>query len=109
MDQTRSEIIFKEEPIIGIFEKLKGFIKDQRDMRKLGYGEIIYPGVGTITDEEVANFVKEHTHWWDRLDPEFMTRATLLSQNMLMGVCKEPSKKDWKFPEDVWDNQQNVF
>lgn len=26
------------------------------------------PGVGKITDEMVAKYVRNHTHWWDRLD-----------------------------------------
>lgn len=37
-------------------------------MRKYSDCQIDYPGVGIITDEQVAKFVKEHTHWWERFD-----------------------------------------
>ena len=92
---------------MGIFEKLRAFIKDQRDMRKLGDGEIHYPGVGIITDEDVYKYVKKHTHWWDRLDPEFVARATLLSQTFMVGYGNPPQKEKWKFPEDVWDDEKH--
>lgn len=52
---------------------------------------IDYPGVGIITDEDVAKFVKEHTHWWTRLNYHRMTDAALDAQLMLMKVV-EPSE-----------------
>ena len=67
-------------------------------MRKGKYSEncIDYPGVGIITDEQVAKLVREHTHWWDRLDYHKMTDAALLAQLMLMGIVPQP-KKRWYF------------
>ena len=36
--------------------------------RKYSTGYVDYPGVGRITDEMIAKYVRKHTHWWDRLD-----------------------------------------
>lgn len=48
-----------------------------------------------ITDEDVAKFVREHTHWYDRLNWHKMSDAGLEAQLFLMGVIKEPLKKRW--------------
>ena len=60
-------------------------------------GWIDYPGVGIITDEQVAKFVKQHTHLLDRLNYRKMVHAGLLAQNILMGVIEQPKMKKWFF------------
>ena len=61
---------------------------------------IDYPGVGIITDEEVAKFVKQHTHWWDRLNYHKMTDAALEAELFLMRVVEPPKKKKWFLLEE---------
>lgn len=60
-------------------------------------GWIDYPGIGKITDKAVAKFVRQHTHWWTRLNYDKMVRAGLLAQNMLMKVVETPKAKKWYF------------
>lgn len=59
---------------------------------------IDYPGVGVITDDQVADHVMKHVTIFDLL---FRHRkimdATLCSQCMLMGVIEEPEDKNWKY------------
>ena len=60
--------------------------------------QIDYPGVGIITDEQVASFVKEHSHWWERLNYHRMCDYALLAQTILMGVITKeelPTKEKW--------------
>ncbi len=61
---------------------------------------IDYPGVGKITDGMVAELVRKHTHWWQRLNYHRMTDAGLEAQLMLMKVIKMPKKKKWFFGID---------
>ena len=61
---------------------------------------IDYPGVGIITDEDVAKFVKQHTHWWDRLNYHKMTDSAIEAQLFLMKVVKPPKKKKWFLGEE---------
>lgn len=61
-------------------------------------GYIDYPGVGIITDKQVAQLVIEHTTLFDRIfRPRKIVCAALLAQTMLMKVVDEPKEKDWKF------------
>lgn len=63
-----------------------------------GIGWIDYPGVGIITDEDVANFVIKHTTWFDRLfRPRKIIYATILAQDLLMEVREKPTDDNWKF------------
>lgn len=68
--------------------------------RKYSDNYIDYPGVGKITDEEVAKFVKEHTHFWDRFDYHKMSDAALEAQLFLMKVIEPPKKKRWFLGEN---------
>ena len=65
--------------------------------RKKKYSDnyIDYPGVGIITDEDVAKFVKQHTRFFDRFNYHKMSDAALEAQLFLMGVIKPPKKKRW--------------
>lgn len=65
--------------------------------RKYSEGYIDYPGVGIITDEDVAKMVKDHTHWWDRLDYHKVSDASILATAYLMKVVEEPKEKKWFF------------
>lgn len=61
-------------------------------------GYIDYPGVGIITDKQVANLVIKHTTLFDRIfRPDKIVRAGLLAQNILEKVIEEPKEKNWKF------------
>lgn len=55
---------------------------------------IIYDGV-KITDMDVAKFVREHTHWYDRLNWHKMSDAGIEAQLFLMHVIEMPKKKKW--------------
>lgn len=65
--------------------------------RRYSDGWADYPGVGKITDRQVAAFVKKHTHWWDRLDYHFMCDCAQAAFGMLAKYIEEPKKKNWKF------------
>lgn len=54
--------------------------------RKYSEGWIEYPGKGKITDTDVWNYVKSHTHWWQRLNPRFCCDAAIRAQLVLMGI-----------------------
>lgn len=58
-----------------------------------------YPGKGKITNYDVWKHVKKHTHWYDRLNPRFITHCAIESQNHLFGVYEEPKNPNWKYPE----------
>lgn len=61
-------------------------------------GWIDYPGVGKITDSDVADYVIEHTTLFDRIfRPRKVIYATILSEQLLMGVFEKPKKEVWKF------------
>lgn len=60
-----------------------------------GYAD--YPGVGRITDGMIAKFIRQHTHWWDRLDYHKISDASQLAFLMLAKVVKMPTKKKWYF------------
>ena len=61
-------------------------------------GYIDYPGVGIITDKQVADMVMKHTTLFDRLfRPEKLVIAGLLAQNILMKVVETPKEKNWRF------------
>lgn len=62
-------------------------------------GNIDYPGVGIISDNDVANFVKEHTHWWERLDAHWVSDCAINAMYMLMEVVEKPKKKKWYFSD----------
>ena len=65
--------------------------------KEYGEGYIDYPGVGIITDRQVADLVIKHTTLFDRLfRPRKIVSASLWAQTMLMGVVDKPKEK-WKF------------
>ena len=57
----------------------------------------MYPGVGKITDEMIAAYVKKHTHWWDRLDYHKISDASQMAFLLLIGAAEEPKEKEWYF------------
>lgn len=62
-----------------------------------GKGYVDYPGVGIITDEQVADVVMKYTTLFDRLfRPRKIVAASLWAQTMLMKVVDEPKGK-WMF------------
>lgn len=38
-----------------------------------------------VSDQQVYDYVKKHTHWWDRLDPHKISDAALLAFDILSG------------------------
>jgi hypothetical protein len=83
---------------VGIIKKTVEAIK-----KEFKYSEswIDYPGVGKITDEDVRKFVREHTHWWQRLNYKHMVDWGLCAQNILMGVYKVKEPDKWYFSEEM--------
>ena len=70
--------------------------------RKYSENNIDYSGVGIITDEQVAKYVKEHTHWWERLDYHRVSDCTIAAQLILIGVIGEeefPKRDRWYFTD----------
>ncbi|MGN1368076.1 MAG: hypothetical protein ACI4WX_04345 [Aristaeellaceae bacterium] len=65
--------------------------------RKYSTGYADYPGVGRITDEMIAKYVRLHTHWWDRLDYHKVSDASQMAFLILCGAVKKPKKKRWYF------------
>lgn len=60
-------------------------------------GWIDYPGVGKITDQQVAELVYKHTTLFDRIfRPKKIVISALLAQNLLMKVIETPKGK-WRF------------
>ncbi len=74
---------------------VKGVISLFKKRYSDGYAD--YPGVGKITDEMVAKYVRNHTHWWDRLDYHKISDATIAAFGMLAGYIEKPKKKRWFF------------
>ena len=74
---------------------MKGVISLFKKRYSDGYAD--YPGVGKITDEMVAKYVRNHTHWWDRLDYHKISDATITAFGMLAGYIEKPKKKRWFF------------
>lgn len=66
-------------------ELIHNAVKHIEEKRYHG-GEIDYPGVGLITDKEVAAYARKHLHWYDRFDVRKTVEAGLMSQCILMGV-----------------------
>lgn len=56
-----------------------------------------YPGVGKVTDKDVADFALKHLKFWDRFDPKKVAQAGLWSQLYLFKVVEEPDKENWKY------------
>jgi len=71
--------------------------------RKYSDNYIDYPNVGIITDEQVAQMVHKHTHWWERLDYHRICDCALAAQCMLMGVYKTPDRDKWYFTDEDVD------
>ena len=65
--------------------------------RKYSTGSCTFENGLTITDEQIAKFVRQHTHWWDRLDYHKMCDAAQTAFNILAGCVEEPEKKRWYF------------
>ena len=64
--------------------------------RKYSEGWIDYPGVERFTDGDVAKLIKDHTHWWDRLDYHKVSDCSIAAQLILMKVVEPPKKKKWQ-------------
>ena len=72
-------------------------MKTKKVYEEYGEGWIDYPGVGIITDGQVADLVIKHTTWFDWIfRRKKIVSASLWAQNMLMKVVDEPKTK-WKF------------
>lgn len=56
----------------------------------------VYPRTGKVKDEDIANYVKKHTHWWDRFDLHFVSDCVLEATDILTGYV-EPPKGRWFF------------
>lgn len=65
--------------------------------RKYSTGKATYDDGLVVTDEMVANFVRAHTHWWDRFDYHFICDVAQIAFLMLSGNVKVPNKKHWYF------------
>lgn len=65
--------------------------------RKYSTGYMVYPGVGKVTDEMIAEYVHQHTHWWDRLDYHKISDASQIAALILCGLVSEPKQKRWFF------------
>lgn len=50
-----------------------------------------------VTDEDIAKYVKKHTHWWDRLDYHKVSDASQMAFLILSKTVEEPKKKRWFF------------
>lgn len=74
---------------------VKGVISLFKKRYSDGYAD--YPGVGKITDEMVAKYVRNHTHWWNRLDYHKISDASIAAFGMLAGYIEKPKKKRWFF------------
>lgn len=64
--------------------------------KKYSDSYVDYLGVGKITDKQIAEFVRQHTHWWDRLDYHKVSDASQMAFHMLAGVVETPKGK-WYF------------
>lgn len=65
--------------------------------RKYSNGSCDFGNGVVITDEQIAKFVRQHTHWWDRLDYHKICDAAQLAFNILAGDVEPPKKKHWYF------------
>lgn len=59
-------------------------------------GYSIQMRTGKVYDYEIAKLVREHTHWWDRLDAHFICDCALEAQDIVWGYI-EPPKGKWYF------------
>ena len=50
-----------------------------------------------FTDMDVAKYIKQHTHWWDRLDYHFVADCTQEAFLILSGHIYAPLEKRWYF------------
>lgn len=50
-----------------------------------------------VSDQQVYDYVKKHTHWWDRLDPHKMSDAALLAFDILSGDVKVMNEDKFMF------------
>jgi hypothetical protein len=75
------------------------------------------PRVGKVYDREIAKLVKEHTHWWDRLDTHFICDCALVAQDIAWGYIEVPKDK-WYFgrgfygrwiEEDEWKKNHDEY
>lgn len=55
------------------------------------------PRTGKVTDAMIANYVKKHTHWWDRLDTHFVSDCVMQAYDILFGYVRPPKKGKWYF------------
>lgn len=56
-----------------------------------------------ILDSEVYDFLKQHTTWWGRLDPHYVSDCRGFSVDILLRGIKGPSSK-W-----IFDFSQKAF
>lgn len=72
--------------------------KNRKGYYQLGSNWADYPGVGRVTDKEVADFTIKHMSLFDRLfRPRKVAMAALCSQDILFRVLDEPGAKRWKY------------
>lgn len=50
-----------------------------------------------VSDKDVAKYLRQHTHWWDRLDYHFIADCAHEVFLILSGHCAAPLEKNWKF------------
>lgn len=50
-----------------------------------------------VTDEQIAKFVRQHTHWWDRLDYHMVCDCAQIAFDILAGHTEAPKSKHWYF------------
>ena len=64
-------------------------------------GRCDYPGRGTITDEQVWQWVKNHSRLIDRISRRKMVEMTIAAQLILFGIYENEGwyadQKDWTF------------
>lgn len=55
----------------------------------------------TLRDLEIAQFVKQHSHWWDRLNYHKMCDACTYATGIMSGELEAPDKKNWTFNDVI--------
>lgn len=59
-----------------------------------------YPGVGRVTDRQVAKYARKRLKFWDRFNPTKVALAALTAQDILFKVLDKddlPKNPNWKF------------
>lgn len=82
---------------MAILTKQPGIIRNVlKDYFADGYA--VYPGVGKVTDKEIAEFTLKHMTLFDKLfHPKKVAIAAQISQNLLFRVYEMPKAEKWTF------------